>query len=255
MSSTLVVIPTYNELHAIGGVVERTLATVPEAHVLVVDDNSPDGTGELVDGMAAADPRIRVLHRTVKNGLGAAYVAGFRWALERGYDHVVEMDADGSHQPEELPLMLALLESGADLAIGARWIPGGSTENWPFYRRLISRSGTSYARMLLSSRLHDITSGYRGFRAGMLREIDLDSVGSQGYCFQIEMAWLVERSGNVVREFPIRFVERVEGSSKMSTGIVVEALMKVTSWGIAWRFGKAERRRTLAANSDSEARL
>jgi dolichol-phosphate mannosyltransferase len=240
MSSTLVVIPTYNELHALSDAVERTLRAVPGTRVLVVDDNSPDGTGRLADEIAARDHRVTVMHRTEKNGLGAAYIAGFRWA-EDHVDFIIEMDADGSHQPEELPLMIAQLEAGADLSIGARWIPGGKTRNWPLYRRLISRGGTAYARVLLRSRLHDITSGFRGFRVDTLRRIDLDSVASQGYCFQIEMAWLIEKSGGSVREFPITFVERVEGTSKMSSSIVVEALLKVTSWGLADRFGASRR--------------
>ncbi|CAD5992706.1 polyprenol monophosphomannose synthase [Agreia sp. COWG] len=239
MSSTLVIIPTYNELHAIGEAIERTLLAVPTTRVLVVDDNSPDGTGRLADEIAAKDDRVSVLHRTEKNGLGAAYKAGFAWAEEHDVDFVIEMDADGSHQPEELPLMIAQLEAGADLSIGARWIPGGKTRNWPYYRKLISRGGTFYARILLKSRLHDITSGFRGFRADTLRAIDLDSVGGQGYVFQIEMAWLVEKSGGDVREFPITFVERVQGTSKMSSTIVVEALTKVTSWGLAERFGRS----------------
>jgi dolichol-phosphate mannosyltransferase len=228
-------------LHALSDAVERTLRAVPGTRVLVVDDNSPDGTGRLADEIAARDHRVTVMHRTEKNGLGAAYIAGFRWAEDHDVDFIIEMDADGSHQPEELPLMIAQLEAGADLSIGARWIPGGKTRNWPLYRRLISRGGTAYARVLLRSRLHDITSGFRGFRVDTLRQIDLDSVASQGYCFQIEMAWLIEKSGGNVREFPITFVERVEGTSKMSSSIVVEALLKVTSWGLADRFGASRR--------------
>jgi dolichol-phosphate mannosyltransferase len=241
MSSTLVVIPTYNELHALSDAVERTLRAVPGTRILVVDDNSPDGTGRLADEIAARDDRVTVMHRTEKNGLGAAYIAGFRWAEDHDVDFIIEMDADGSHQPEELPLMIAQLEGGADLSIGARWIAGGKTRNWPLYRRLISRGGTAYARILLRSKLHDITSGFRGFRVDTLRQIDFDSVASQGYCFQIEMAWLIERSGGDVREFPITFVERVEGTSKMSSSIVVEALLKVTTWGLADRFGASRR--------------
>jgi len=239
MSSTLVVIPTYNELHALSDAVERTLRAVPTTRILVVDDNSPDGTGRLADEIAARDDRVSVMHRTEKNGLGAAYIAGFRWAEDHDVDFIIEMDADGSHQPEELPLMIAQLEAGADLSIGARWIAGGKTRNWPLYRRLISRGGTAYARILLRSRLHDITSGFRGFRVDTLRQIDLGSVASQGYCFQIEMAWLIEKTGGDVREFPITFVERVEGSSKMSSAIVVEALLKVTTWGLTDRFGSS----------------
>jgi dolichol-phosphate mannosyltransferase len=243
MSSTLVVIPTYNELHALSDAVERTLRAVPSTRILVVDDNSPDGTGRLADEIAARDDRVTVMHRTEKNGLGAAYIAGFRWAEDHDVDFIIEMDADGSHQPEELPLMIAQLEGGADLSIGARWIAGGKTRNWPLYRRLISRGGTLYARILLRSKLHDITSGFRGFRVDTLRQVDLGSVASQGYCFQIEMAWLIEKSGGDVREFPITFVERVEGTSKMSSSIVAEALLKVTTWGLADRFGPSRRGR------------
>jgi dolichol-phosphate mannosyltransferase len=221
MSSTLVVIPTYNELHALSDAVERTLRAVPSTRILVVDDNSPDGTGRLADEIAARDDRVTVMHRTEKNGLGAAYIAGFRWAEDHDVDFIIEMDADGSHQPEELPLMIAQLEGGADLSIGARWI----------------------ARILLRSKLHDITSGFRGFRVDTLRQVDLGSVASQGYCFQIEMAWLIEKSGGDVREFPITFVERVEGTSKMSSSIVAEALLKVTTWGLADRFGPSRRGR------------
>ena len=254
MTKTVVVIPTYNEIGSIAGVIERILRTDETANVLVVDDNSPDGTGELADQLAGDDSRIHVLHRTEKNGLGAAYGAGFRWALERDYDFVVEMDADGSHQPEELPRLQALLENGADMAIGTRWIPGGIITNWPAHRKLISRAGTAYARILLQSKLHDLTSGYRGFRADSLRTVDLTSVNSQGYCFQIEMAWLFERSGATMGEFPITFIEREEGVSKMSTGIVVEALAKVTSWGLSSIVGRAPERLALPAAGAASSR-
>lgn len=247
MAQTVVVIPTYNEIASIAGVTERVLHTVPTAHVLIVDDNSPDGTGDLADQLAADDTRIHVLHRTEKNGLGAAYGAGFRWALARHYDYVVEMDADGSHQPEELPRLIALLDDGCDMGIGTRWIPGGVITNWPAYRKLISRAGTAYARILLRSRLRDLTSGYRGFKADSLRTIDFETVNSQGYCFQIELAWLFERSGGTIGEFPITFVEREEGVSKMSAGIVVEALVKVTGWGLSSLVGRAPERLALPA--------
>ncbi|GAA2243019.1 polyprenol monophosphomannose synthase [Herbiconiux moechotypicola] len=247
MAKSIVVIPTYNEIGSIAGITARILAVDPQVEVLVVDDNSPDGTGALADRLAAEQPRLHVMHRTEKNGLGAAYAAGFAWALERDYDFVVEMDADGSHQPEELPRLTALLESGCDMAIGTRWIPGGVIVNWPAYRKAISRSGTAYARILLRSRLHDLTSGYRGFRAESLRAIDFTSVNSQGYCFQIELAWLFERSGARIGEFPITFVEREEGVSKMSTGIVVEALAKVTGWGLSGLVGRAPARLALPA--------
>lgn len=239
VAKTIVVIPTYNEIASIASVIQRIHATVGDSHVLVVDDNSPDGTGRLADELAAADPRIHVIHRTEKNGLGAAYGAGFRWALDHGYDYIVEMDADGSHQPEELPRLIGLLDAGDQMAIGTRWIEGGTIVNWPLHRKLISKAGTLYSRIMLRSRLHDLTSGYRGFRAEALRTVDFRSVNSQGYCFQIEMAWQFERSGGRIGEFPITFIERAEGVSKMSTGIVVEALTKVTVWGLSGVVGRA----------------
>jgi dolichol-phosphate mannosyltransferase len=247
VAQTLVVIPTYNEIASIASVIDRIHRTVSDAHVLIVDDNSPDGTGRLADDLVAADERVHVIHRLEKNGLGAAYGAGFRWALDHGYDYVVEMDADGSHQPEELPRLTALLDSGDDMAIGTRWIPGGSIVNWPLHRKLISRAGTLYSRVMLRSRLHDLTSGYRGFRADALRTVDFTTVNSQGYCFQIEMAWQFERSGGRIGEFPITFIERAEGTSKMSTGIVVEALTKVTLWGLSSMIGRAPAPLSLAA--------
>ncbi|QWT24984.1 polyprenol monophosphomannose synthase [Subtercola sp. PAMC28395] len=246
MPGAVVVIPTYREKETIAAIIERVLKSA-DVHVLVVDDNSPDGTGQIVDAIAATDERVNIMHRTEKNGLGTAYVAGFGWALDKGYDYIIEMDADGSHQPEELPRLIKLLDAGANLGIGARWIPGGKTENWPWYRKLISRSGTTYARIMLKSKLHDITSGYRGFSAETLRALDLSQLDSAGYVFQIELAWLVERSGGVVREFPITFIERLEGQSKMTTGIVVEALSKVTTWGIASRLGRIPKSQSLAA--------
>jgi dolichol-phosphate mannosyltransferase len=251
VANTVVVIPTYNEIGSIAAVTDRVLRTVPTANVLIVDDNSPDGTGDLADQLAADDSRVHVLHRIEKNGLGAAYGAGFGWALDRDYDYIVEMDADGSHQPEELPRLIALLDNGCDMAIGTRWIPGGVIKNWPAYRKLISRSGTAYARILLRSKLHDLTSGYRGFRSGSLRSIDFHAVNSQGYCFQIELAWLFERSGGRIGEFPITFVERAEGVSKMSTGIVVEALTKVTGWGLGSLVGRAPERLVLPATGSA----
>ncbi|MFB2583329.1 polyprenol monophosphomannose synthase [Herbiconiux liukaitaii] len=250
LARTLVVIPTYNEIESVETVAARVLATEPAAHVLIVDDSSPDGTGELADRLSTADPRIHVIHRSGKSGLGAAYRAGFTWALERQYDFVVEMDADGSHQPEELPRLIGLLAAGNDMAIGTRWIAGGVIVNWPAYRKLISRLGTAYARVLLRSKLHDLTSGFRGFRAESLGTINLATLNSQGYCFQIEMAWLFERSGARIGEFPITFVERAEGVSKMSTGIVIEALAKVTGWGLSGLIGRSPKRLDLPRTSD-----
>jgi dolichol-phosphate mannosyltransferase len=235
--TALVVIPTYNERANLAAIVGRVRAAVADIHVLVVDDNSPDGTGAIADGLAT-DPHVTVLHRPGKGGLGSAYLAGFATALDRGFDYVLEFDADGSHQPEELPKMLAALDAGADLAIGTRWMPGGTVENWPLRRRMLSRGATLFARVMLRSRLRDITSGYRGFRAATLVDADYGSLVSQGYCFQIELAWRVEKAGLTIAEVPITFIERVNGRSKMSVDIVVEAMRSVFVWGIADRFGR-----------------
>ncbi|KQQ92693.1 dolichol-phosphate mannosyltransferase [Leifsonia sp. Leaf325] len=236
----LVVVPTYCEVDSLRPLVQRVLASEPEPSVLVVDDNSPDGTGVLADEMAAAEPRMQVLHRAGKEGLGPAYIAGFHQALDSGdFDIIVEMDADGSHQPEELVLLIAAIAEGADLAIGARWIPGGRTVHWPWYRKLISRSATAYARVMLRSHLHDITSGYRAFRVPFLASLDLDGLQSAGYAFQIEVAWRAERAGADIREVPITFVERHDGTSKMTTGIALEAIGQVTRWGLSRRSASA----------------
>ncbi len=231
---TVVVVPTYNEAQAIAKAVSRIRATVPEADVVVVDDNSPDGTGRIADRLAASDQQVHVLHRAGKQGLGAAYVAAFGWVLERGYGVVVQMDADGSHRTEDLPRLLDAL-AGADLVVGSRYVPGGRVTNWPRRREALSRLGNSYTRLLLGMALHDATSGFRAFRAGMLRRIDLDEVASQGYCFQVDVAWRAVRAGLRVVEVPITFVEREEGASKMSGAIVREALWRVTHWGLRHR--------------------
>jgi dolichol-phosphate mannosyltransferase len=232
----LLIVPTYNEASTVRKMVERVRTAVPHADVLVVDDNSPDGTGQIADRLAELDAHVHVLHRPAKAGLGAAYVAGFRWGLDRGHDVLVEMDADGSHQPEELPRLLAALE-GADLVLGSRYVPGGRVVNWPRYREMLSRGGNAYTRLALGVPLRDATGGYRAFRADALRRLDLDDVASQGYCFQVDLAWRAVRSGLRVVEVPITFVERVEGTSKMSSAIVLEALVRVTGWGVARRFG------------------
>jgi dolichol-phosphate mannosyltransferase len=245
LGRVLVVIPTYNEAENLEAVVDRLRAAVPEADVLVVDDGSPDGTGEIADRLAAADASVRVLHRTVKAGLGAAYIAGFRWALADGYDAVVEMDSDGSHAPEELPRLLTALRE-ADLVIGSRWVPGGQIRNWPLYRQIISVGGSTYARVLLRFPVRDSTSGYRAFRRQVLEDIKLDEVASQGYCFQIDLAWKTWRSGFRVREVPITFTEREVGRSKMSHAIVLEALWRVAAWGLTSR-SRGARTQALAA--------
>lgn len=230
----LVVIPTYNERDTLGGVIERLTETVPEAHVLVVDDGSPDGTGELADALAAEDERVHVLHRTEKAGLGAAYIAGFRWGLARHYATLVEMDADGSHAPEDLPRVLAALRR-ADLVLGSRYVPGGRVVNWPKRRQLLSRGGNLYSRIALGVGIRDITAGFRAYRASVLEKLPLDDVASQGYCFQIELAWRTVRSGFTVAEVPITFTERELGQSKMSKDIVLEAVLQVGRWGLRRR--------------------
>ncbi|TXH45138.1 MAG: polyprenol monophosphomannose synthase [Actinobacteria bacterium] len=243
----LVIIPTYNERDNVERIVGRVRAAVPEAHVLVADDNSPDGTGVIADGMADADPSVHVLHRMGKEGLGAAYLAGFAWGLERGYEVLVEMDADGSHKPEQLPALLDALRD-ADLVLGSRYVPGGSVVNWPKSREVLSRGGNLYTRMALNLPLRDATGGYRAFRASTLRSLDLNGVGSAGYIFQVDLAYRAQRRGLVVKEVPIEFVEREVGDSKMDQKIVTEALWQVTVWGFrdrARRFSRwrGERRR------------
>jgi len=230
----LVIVPTYDEAQNLAPVVDRLLSALPGVHVLVVDDASPDGTGALADGLAARDGRISVLHRAEKAGLGAAYVAGFRWAQERGYDVVVEMDADGSHAPEQLPRLLAALED-ADLVLGSRWVDGGQILNWPRSRELLSRGGNAYVRFVLGLPLRDATGGFRAYRREVLDALPLDDVASHGYCFQVDLAWRALRAGYRVVEVPITFVERVRGESKMSRAIVLEALWRVTWWGLRGR--------------------
>lgn len=230
-----VIIPTFNEAENLEQIVLRVRSAVPAADILVADDNSPDGTGDIAEKLALTDPRVHVLHRPGKQGLGAAYLAGFDWALERGYDVMVEMDADGSHDPAELPALVAGL-TDADLVIGSRWVPGGTVRNWAKSREMLSRGGNAYARLMLGLPVHDATGGFRAYRAATLRDIALDSVSSQGYCFQIDLTLRSNRAGKKVVEVPITFTERIRGSSKMSKAIVAEALWRVTVWGIAARF-------------------
>jgi dolichol-phosphate mannosyltransferase len=238
-----VIVPTYNERENLEQIAARLRTAVPDADLLVVDDNSPDGTGETADKLAAEDSSIHVLHRPAKAGLGSAYIAGFRWALERGYGVLVEIDADGSHQPQELPGLLAALEAGADLVIGSRYVTGGTVLNWPKSREILSRGGNTYARLMLRISVRDATGGYRAYRASTLRRIALDEVESQGYCFQIDLALRVIRAGLTVVEVPITFVERAHGASKMSRAVVVEALWRVTQWGITARLRRRGARR------------
>jgi dolichol-phosphate mannosyltransferase len=234
----LTIIPTDNELESLPKTLQRLRAAVPASDVLVVDDNSPDGTGKLADSIAAEDPQVHVLHRKGKEGLGAAYIAGFKWGLDAGYEVLVEMDADGSHQPEQLPQLLDAVEQGADLAMGSRWVPGGSVVNWPLYRQAISRTGSTYARLMLGLKIKDVTGGYRAFRRSTLEKLNLDQVDSVGYGFQVDLAWRVAKMGLRIEERPITFVERELGASKMSGNIVVEAMINVTRWGLKARWDK-----------------
>jgi dolichol-phosphate mannosyltransferase len=233
----LVIIPTYDERENIESIIGRVRVSVPEAEILVADDASPDGTGELADRIAADDDHVHVLHRTGKEGLGAAYVAGFRWGLERGFDVLVEMDADGSHQPEELPRLLTALEDH-DLVIGSRWVNGGRVENWPKKREALSRGANTYSRLLLGFPVHDSTGGFRAYRATTLSKIGIDEVTSQGYCFQVDLTLRTVRSGLRIAEVPITFVERTHGASKMNRDIMVEAFLKLTQWGLEHRLGR-----------------
>lgn len=241
LGKIVVVIPTYDEKENIGAILDRLLAAVPQVEVLVADDNSPDGTGAIADERAAADPRIHVLHRPGKQGLGAAYIAGFAWGLEHDAGVLVEMDADGSHRPEDLPAMLAALQ-GADVVLGSRYVPGGAVVNWPKSREILSRGGNIYTRILLNVGLHDATGGFRAYRSAALEKMRLDRVSSQGYCFQVDLVRRAVRAGLRVVEVPITFVEREFGTSKMSGSIVREALWKVTVWGARDRVVDLRRR-------------
>lgn len=234
LGRVLVIVPTFNERENLQLIVNRLHTAVPAAHLLIVDDNSPDGTGKIADELATGSDWVHVLHRTRKEGLGAAYVTGFRWAREHGYDVVVEMDADGSHAPEQLPTLLTALED-ADLVLGSRYVPGGQVINWPKSRELLSRGGNLYTRVVLRLPLHDATGGYRAYRRAVLDALPLGEISSQGYCFQVDLAWQAWRQGYRVVEVPITFVERARGESKMSRAIVAEALWRVTVWGLRSR--------------------
>jgi dolichol-phosphate mannosyltransferase len=224
----VVALPTYNERENLEGIAEAILQSLPEAALLVVDDNSPDGTGTLADTMAAREPRLHVLHRAAKEGLGVAYRDAFRWALARDDTKaVVQMDADFSHDPADLPRLLAPLMTGSDLVLGTRYMPGGGTIGWPLRRRLISRAGTTFARVMLFLPYRDLTGGFKAWRRELLEEIRLREANASGYGFQIETTWWAHRRHAVVTQVPIVFRERVAGKSKMSGGIVGEALRLV----------------------------
>lgn len=238
MSRTLVVIPTYNEAATLEPLVTSVRAHAADADILIVDDASPDGTGEIAEQLAQ-DPAIHVLHRPGKEGLGVAYCAGFAWGLARPeYDWFVEMDADGSHRPAELR-RLRNAAYAADLVIGSRWVRGGRVLDWPWTRRLISKTGTAYARMMLGLPVRDATAGYRVLSRPALEAAALETVSSHGYCFQIDMTRRIRDAGLPIVEVPVTFVERQHGASKMTTGIVVEALWRVTVWGLERRFRRS----------------
>jgi dolichol-phosphate mannosyltransferase len=233
MARALIVVPTYNEHDNVTGAAERLLAALPEGDVLFVDDNSPDGTGDLLDEMAARNSRVHVMHRAGKLGLGTAYVEGFNWGLARGYPFLYEMDADGSHDPKYLPVMLRLAEEGADLVVGSRYVKGGGTENWGIGRKILSQGGGFYARTILGISVRDVTAGFVCWRRQALESIDLSTIGSNGYSFQIEMKYRALKKGLTLVETPIIFVDRRVGQSKMSRAIMLEALAKV--WALRFR--------------------
>jgi len=228
---TLVIIPTYNELESLPVQIAGVRAHAPDVDILVADDASPDGTGDVADAIAAKDSQVHVLHRPGKAGLGSAYIAGFGWGLERGYDVLVEMDADGSHQAKDLPRLLAKAGEHS-LVIGSRWVPGGAVVNWPSARKFLSVNANRYVRVALGIHVRDATAGFRAYSAATLRQLDLQGVESQGYCFQVDMTYRVIRAGGDVVEVPIEFIEREQGVSKMSGAIIREALTKVTMWGL-----------------------
>jgi dolichol-phosphate mannosyltransferase len=233
MARALIIVPTYNEAENVRGIAERLLDALPVADVLFVDDNSPDGTGAIIDEMVAANPRVHVMHRAGKLGLGTAYIEGFGWGLARDYQYLFEMDADGSHDPKYLPQMLALAEDGADVVVGSRNIPGGGTVNWGVGRNLLSKGGSFYARTILGIDVRDVTAGFICWRRDVLETLDLTGIDSNGYSFQIEMKYRALKRGFKIVETPIVFVDRRVGQSKMSRAIVAEALLKV--WTLRFR--------------------
>ncbi len=240
MSDTLVILPTYNECETLEEVVCGVLAASAFVEILIVDDHSPDGTGEIADRLTAQHSHVHVLHRPDKGGLGSAYRAGFRWGLDRGFDVLVEMDADLSHDPAALPPLLEATSS-ADVVVGSRYVPGGRTENWPWHRRALSRGGNRYVQLVSGVPVHDATSGYRAFRREVLEELDVDSLRSEGYSFQLETVLCAWRKGFTIAELPITFVERRSGASKISRAIIFEALWRVLLWSCTGGHGPALR--------------
>ena len=231
-SDYLVIMPTYNESANLSHSVNELFAHNPDVDLLIVDDASPDGTGQLADELAAQNNRVSVLHRAEKNGLGPAYLAGFEFAFQGNYNYVIEMDADGSHRAIDLPQLIAVAPTH-DLVIGSRWITGGEVVNWPSSRKLISKLGNRYTRFLLGTQVNDMTAGFRIYKTQLLKKLDLSDIASHGYSFQVEMAWRSIQQKAKIIEVPITFIERELGQSKMTGGIVIEALWLVTRWGIA----------------------
>ena len=234
LGKVLVIVPTYNERESLPVIMSGIRHAEPDVHILIADDNSPDGTGEVADGLSAQDHLVHVLHRTVKAGLGAAYLDAFGWDKSNGYDVVVEMDADGSHRPADLTKILDALTNN-DVVLGSRWIKDGRVVNWAKSREVLSRGGNLYTRMWLGIGIHDATGGFRAYRMSALDVMNIEQVESQGYCFQVDMAWRAVKANLRVAEVPITFVERELGESKMDGSIVKEALWRVTQWGIEKR--------------------
>jgi len=226
------VLPTYNEAENISDIIRRAREAARDARILVVDDSSPDGTAEFARIAAGQFGGVDILSRPAKSGLGSAYRDGFRWGRERGFDVLIEMDSDFSHDPDDLPRLLRGIDEGADLVIGSRYVPGGEIPHWPWRRRALSKYGNRYSAAMLRLPVHDLTAGYRAYRSEILSRIDVDTVGAEGYGFQIEMTYRVAQAGGRIMEIPIKFIDRVRGTSKMSSAIVVEAMGLVTWWGI-----------------------
>ncbi|MDO5711126.1 MAG: polyprenol monophosphomannose synthase [Micrococcales bacterium] len=238
LERVVVLVPTYNEAESLPELITHLRQVVPGVDVCIIDDNSPDGTGAIADRLAADDPAVHVIHRDAKQGLGAAYLEGFAWARRSGYDALVEMDADGSHRPEDLPRLLQAA-ADADVVIGSRWVPGGQVVNWPERRKALSLGANAYTRVLLGMPVRDATAGFRLYRAEALATLVLDDVASQGYCFQVDLTWRAIRAGLRVVEVPITFVERRHGTSKMSGGVVRESMRRVAWWGAGYRASQA----------------